>query len=159
MTFVPISQARLGPKQCLRSWLSMTMVARIVLQQSLFYGADFVIISQYFRKKYNRESFWTHYYCSIAVADWGGGIGTAVPNNFRFAKCDRDALVWFKGSNNRLRVSQLTGVRFFFLKLCRTAKKQGHCFQWRRGIALAYSQGRRSFLLFGLRCQDSMKTC
>ena len=79
---------------------------------------------------------------------WGGAIGTAAPKNFRFAKCDKYALVWFTGSTNRLRESKLTGERLLFLKLWRTAKRQGNNFQWRTGIALAYRQGRRSFFLF-----------
>ena len=130
--------------------------------KSFTYGANFVIIGKCFRKKYNRKSFWTQYECFIAVADLGGGvraIGAAAPKNLRFAKCDKDALVWFTGSNNRLHVSQLTGVRSLFLKRWRITKRQGYYFQWRTGIALTYRQGRRSFFLFGLPRQNSVKTC
>ena len=69
----------------------------------------------------------------------------AASKSFRFAKCDKNALVWFTGSNNRLRVSQLTGVRLLFLKLWCTVQRQGQYFQWRTGIALAYRQGRHCF--------------
>jgi len=42
-------------------------------------GADFFIIGQYFKKQYNRKSFWTHQY-STAVADtYGGGGGGQLP--------------------------------------------------------------------------------
>ena len=60
-------------------------------------------------------------------------------------KCDKDTLVWLIGSANRLRVSQLTGVRLLCVKLFRIAKRQGYYFQWHTGIALDYRQGRRSF--------------
>ena len=59
------------------------------------------------------------------MADLEGKIGAAAPKNFRFAKFDKDALVWLSGSTNRLRVSQLTGVRLLFAKHRRTAKSQG----------------------------------
>ena len=41
----------------------------------------------------------------------GGAIGAAAPKKFKFAKCDKDAVVSFTGHNNRLHVSQLTGVK------------------------------------------------
>ena len=37
-----------------------------------------------------------------------GAIGAAAPKKFRFAKCEKEALVLFTGSSNRLHVSQLT---------------------------------------------------
>ena len=81
----------------------------------------------------------------------GGGDRSSYPKNFRLAKCAKDTQVWFTGSTNRLRVSQLTNVRFPFVKLWRTVKRQRHYFQWRTGKSLAYRQSRRSFFLFGLR--------
>ena len=86
-------------------------------------------------------------------------VVAAAPKNVRFAKFDKDALVCFTGRNSRLNVRQLAGVSFLFLKLWRTAKRQGHYFQWRTGIALAYRERRRSFFLFGLHRQNSMKIC
>ena len=47
----------------------------------------------------------------------GKAIGVAAFKNFRFAKYDKDALVWCTGRTNRLRVSELASVRLLFVKL------------------------------------------
>ena len=51
-----------------------------------------------------------------------GGNRSSCPQSVRFAKYEKEALVWFTGSTNRLRVSQLTGVRLLFVKLWHTAE-------------------------------------
>ena len=83
------------------------------------------------------------------MAELGGGraIGAAANKTFRFAKCNKDALEWLTGSDNRPPVSQLTGLKLLFLTLWCTEKRQGLYFQWHIGITLAYRQRRRSLSL------------
>ena len=69
----------------------MKMIAIIVSQQSLIYGADFAD---------------TLLMLLNGGGLGGGAIGAAAPKIFRYAECDKDAFVWFTASTtNRLRVS------------------------------------------------------